>query len=200
MGNTIPPVAASTAATGSAAVGGHRSSNVPSTSFGESPTAAGTAPPTATPQHPTLCIRSNVADGQVIGGAEPGLTAGHANLSLHTSDGQVTTYGTWPDAHPDIQYLGLDYGPGSDVRVDFGGDDPSNYPHAYCEELSPTELKTFQEVVAQRNEWGYLNNCSSFAGETFEAVTGTRVSADDYFGIDTPRALGDSIREALATE
>ena len=53
----------------------------------------------------------------------------------------------------------------------------------------------FVDKLAEGETWGYTNNCSSFASETFYDVTGVDVDADDWFGIETPRELGSNIMD-----
>lgn len=154
--------------------------------------AAATSCPASQPPPPRrfLCIRSNVASGS----GDPGLTAGHSMLSLH-ENGNVKTYGAWPDSHPAIQAAGLDNAGGSDIRSDFKLDDVSRYPYAHCRELTEAEYKKFNEELTQPFQWGYFNNCANFSSQTFEATTGEKVRAGDLFGIRTPRAVGKYILE-----
>ena len=51
-------------------------------------------------------------------------------------------------------------------------------------------------ILKQNHSWRHTNNCASFASETFEEVTGVDIDADDWFGFETPREIGDSILRA----
>jgi RHS repeat-associated protein len=142
-----------------------------------------------------LYIESNVAKSQGVG-----LTAGHANLVRYNSDtNTTTTYGLWPDSHPAIAAAGLSNGQGSDVRTNFAPDTPGSYPLKYGVELTSDQSAALDTAVAKRSDWGATNNCATWASSTFKTVTGVEVSSTDKVVLDTPRALGDSIKEKVAT-
>lgn len=141
----------------------------------------------------SLCIYSNVADG--VGSPNPGLTAGHAAILFADSSTEpdtVTTYGLWPDDHPDV----VNNGAGTDIRTNFAGDAVVGYPYVYCEPITQQERADLNALVAGNVEWTCTNNCASFASETFYDVTGTDIDNDDTLGFDTPREIGKSIRAA----
>jgi hypothetical protein len=108
----------------------------------------------------------------------------------------VTTYGAWPDDHPAITAAGLSNGGGSDIRTNWVGDawSPQGYPYIYCEVITDQEFATLNAEVAKNFQWSCTNNCASFASETFLAVTGTDVDADELLGLETTREVGQSIR------
>ncbi len=139
-----------------------------------------------------LCIYCNVCRPQ---GA--GFTDGHSALILIDTDTpSSTTYGLWPDKHPGIVGAGLDNGKGSDVRVNYPGDDPSKYPYRHCRELTDKQAKKFEKLVSKNWKWRYTQNCSSFASDVFRKVTGVDIDANDLFGFETPREIGGSIIDA----
>jgi hypothetical protein len=51
--------------------------------------------------------------------------------------------------------------------------------------------------VQQERHWYPLDNCASFASETFYKTTGIDIDADSYFDVETPREVGDNIKEKL---
>ncbi len=142
-------------------------------------------------QNRTLCINSNVAEGD----GNPGITDGHANISVHNPDGTVDTYGLWPDDHPSIINSGLNNGAGSDIRPNLANDHGANYDYSYCEEITDEQYVNLQQIIHEGDSWSLTNNCSSFASETFYDVTGTDVDADDVIGVETPREVGQHIQE-----
>jgi len=102
----------------------------------------------------------------------------------------VTTYGSWPaNVAGEANRSSSD----SDIRVNYPGDDPSNYPYVHCREINEEQYQKLQKMIADGDEWGYLNNCSSFASDTFSEVTNVNVSASDTLWISTPRELGADI-------
>ena len=143
-----------------------------------------------------LYIQSNVAKST---GAS--LTAGHANLVRYNTDTKrTTTYGLWPDSHPDIAGAGLANGKGSDVRTNFANDAPENYPLKYGVELTSDQSSKLDATVAISSEWGYTNTCATWASSTFTTVTGVKIYSSELAGAtDTPRAIGDAINTKVAT-
>ena len=143
-----------------------------------------------------LYIESNVAKST---GAS--LTAGHANVLRFNSDtNTTTTYGLWPDSHPDIVAAGLANRQGSDVRTNFANDAPANYPLKYGVELTPEQSSTLDTTVGRSSEWRYTNTCATWAASTFTGVTGVRIGSSELGGVTgTPRAVGDSINQKVAT-
>lgn len=143
-----------------------------------------------------LSIHSNVRED---GPEDLGLVSGHAWLSLSNcaTGNLIATYGLWPDEHPAIQKAGLANGEGSDVRVNFAGDRKNQtLRHYFCSLCISDEQKAiFDAEVAETLNWGYFDNCASFASDVFEEVTGKDIDADDVAGIDTPREVGESIFE-----
>jgi hypothetical protein len=57
-------------------------------------------------------------------------------------------------------------------------------------------MQKLNGIVQQAHTWTLSNTCASFASETFYAVTGIDVDADEYFGAETPREVGEHIKEA----
>jgi hypothetical protein len=138
-----------------------------------------------------LCIYCNVC-----GATGAGFTDGHAAIAfLDGCNKSATTYGLWPDKHPDIIRGGLNNDDGSDVRVNFPNDNPSRYPYKHCREITEKQAKKLDELVSQNWHWRYTQNCSSFASDVFRKVTGVDIDADDNLGFETPREIGDSIKD-----
>lgn len=132
-----------------------------------------------------LCIYSNAPPSA-------SLTAGHAAIVYYIKEEAtvtLTTYGLWPDAHPNT----VDNGDATDIRTSFPGDDVSGYGYIYCEPISDKKKQMLDDLVGVNVEWTCTNSCASFASETFRGVTGTDVDADDFLGIETPREISESI-------
>lgn len=137
-------------------------------------------------------IHSNVAAGQ----GDPGITDGHAWLTLHAADGTlIHSYGLWPDSHPGITAAGLNNGDGSDVRVDYAGDRRLG-AYYYAVGISEEQRVALDAAVRRQWCWTITNTCASFASEVFYEVTGIDIDADDYLGFETPREVGEHIVEA----
>jgi hypothetical protein len=137
-----------------------------------------------------LGVHSNVRKGQIDPetGQPYGFDAGHAWISV-TRDGKTTRYGLWPDGHPSVD----DNGDGSDIRTGMeDGDTPAASRYF---RLTPEQASRLDGLLRANETWGYTHNCSSWARDTVEAVTGVRLNADDpgVLWTETPRQLGDSI-------
>ena len=143
-----------------------------------------------------LCIMSNCAGKHGASFAQ-----GHAMLYYYETDStdskiNSSTYGLWPDTHPDIIKAGLNNPTNSDVRINFHRDNPGGYKYCHCREIDDAMECKLKCVLKQNHSWRLTNNCASFASETFEEVTGIDIDADDLFGFETPREVGDSILRA----
>jgi hypothetical protein len=132
-----------------------------------------------------LGIHSNAA-------ADANYTAGHAWITV-TRDGVTTSYGLWPDSHPDIQARGLDNGSGSDIRVGIENNFASKADRYYV--LTEDQDSKLDAALKENITWRYTNTCASWASETIYAVTGEDVDADDYMGFETPREITRSIQK-----
>ena len=140
-----------------------------------------------------LVIHANVAEGQ----GDPGLTAGHAWLTLHsaTSGDMIHSYGLWPDTHPDIVAAGLDNGDGSDVRTDFANDAHLG-PYYHAVSITEEQMTALEAALAEDWSWVITCTCASLASEVFFDATGVDIDADDFLGFETPREIGEHIIEA----
>lgn len=132
------------------------------------------------PSGHTLSIRSNA-------GSDSGLADGHAWLSEQAPNGVETTWGLWPDSHPAVK----DNGDGTDVRknMELGQKVVSNKSY----KLSNIEYRKFQKFLITTDEWGYTHTCADWARDGIKAATGADVDVDDYFGIETPRELSETL-------
>lgn len=137
-----------------------------------------------------LGVHSNVRKGQIDPetGKPYGFDAGHAWISV-TRDGKTTRYGLWPDGHPSVE----DNGSGSDIRTGMEDGDTPAASRYY--RLTPEQATKLDGLLKANETWGYTNNCSSWARDTVEAVTGVQLNSDDPGALwtETPRQLGDSI-------
>jgi hypothetical protein len=137
-----------------------------------------------------LGVHSNVRKGQIDPetGQPYGFDAGHAWISV-TRDGKATRHGLWPDGHPSVE----DNGAGRDIRTGMeDGDTPAASRYF---RLTPEQATRLDGLLKANETWGYTHNCSSWARDTAEAVTGVHLNADDpgVLWTETPRQLGDSI-------
>lgn len=137
-----------------------------------------------------LGVHSNVRKGQIDPetGQAYGFDAGHAWISV-TRDGKTTHCGLWPDGHPSV----VDNGDGSDIRSGMEAGDTPAASRYY--RLTPEQATRLDNLLKANETWGYTHNCSSWARDTVESVTGVRLNADDPGALwtETPRQLGDSI-------
>ncbi len=129
-----------------------------------------------------LGVHSNVA------GDVNAYTAGHAWLTI-THDNKTTSYGLWPDAHPNV----IDNGDGSDIRIAMEASATSAASRYYT--LSDTQAKHFKALMNANVAWRYSHTCASWASDVVYEVIGEDVDADDMGGFETPRELGKSILE-----
>ena len=123
--------------------------------------------------------------------------SGHAALAIIFDNGKFLTLGSWPDNITAVRQAGLPNGNGSDVRVDLPQDAPASFPFVHCVEISDEQYdQLLQQVEGEGHQWARTNNCAGFAGPTFNEFTGSSLDHDDWFGIDTPCELGESIVDA----
>ncbi len=123
---------------------------------------------------------------------------GHCFVTI-TVNGKTTAYGLWPDFNPDIVGTALDNGKlGTDVRVNYPGDDPSAYDSHRYYELTEEQLKRFKAFVERKSYWTVSNTCAPFARDCVGYTTGEKLNADDWkhLGADTPIKLIESIEKA----
>jgi hypothetical protein len=131
---------------------------------------------------------------------ESGFTNGHAWISITdwiTGSPITTTYGLWPDNHPNS----VDNGPGSDVRINQEPSKTGSYNRYFL--LLPSEHGSFVSYSNQVSAWSYFNTCANWAEGAFDAATGEHVSAQDLVLFGTPRKISESIaalEAAFSTE
>lgn len=135
-------------------------------------------------------------------GLDEGLT-GHGWVTI-TEHGKTTTYGAWPDTNDWVaknhQEKGWN-GSGTNVRLNLEQKlaAPAGWREAHrYYELTPAEVKKFQDRLAEPCHWTYVDNCSKWAVDTTEKVTGEKVASRDPrvgFLTQTPASLGDRIDE-----
>jgi hypothetical protein len=117
-----------------------------------------------------LDINSNVISA--------GLTAGHAWLAYTPTGGTMTTYGTWGNRKP----IGLH----RDLEL---GYTPAATRTTALDAGDYTALTGF---ASANNDWGYINNCASFAARGWRTVTGESLSHTSL-RVPNPSALGAGI-------
>jgi hypothetical protein len=125
------------------------------------------------PKAGDLAIRTNVVGA--------GLTAGHAWLSYTPVGGTETTYGTWGNKTPIGLHLNLERG----------------YPYRASRStpLDSGDYSSLTSFASANNDWGYINNCASFAARGWRTVTGESLSYTSAL-IPNPSALGEGIVSA----
>lgn len=122
-------------------------------------------------------------------GPNAGFTDGHAWVSITDySSGlpDTTTYGLWPDAHPNVP----DNGSGSDVRE---GMEPSIGLHNRYYLLSPSQFNAFDTFIISHATWGYTYTCANWAEDAYFAGTSETVDSSDLVFFGTPRKISASI-------
>lgn len=127
-----------------------------------------------------LGIHSNVA------GSHNDFTSGHAWISI-THGNKVTVYGLWPDAHPKT----IDNGDKSDIRIGLEVKDTAVASRYYL--LTSPQAIQFNALMSANVAWRYTHTCASWASDVVDILIGEDVDADDNFGFETPRELGESI-------
>jgi hypothetical protein len=127
-----------------------------------------------------LGIHSNAA-------ADAGYTDGHSWITVSTN-GATISYGLWPDDHPDVK----DNGDGTDIRK--GMEPISGLANRYFE-LTASQQQKLNKLLSENVTWRYTHTCAPWASDTYTAVTGETVDANDYGGFETPRELTQSILE-----
>ncbi len=133
-------------------------------------------------------VRSDTIDPET--GEPISFDDGHGWISV-TRDGVTTNYGLWPD----FSRAG-DNGEGYDIRIGMENGDRAAASRYF--ELDEAQVALLEQRLKENVTWGYTSNCSSWASETVEAVTGVSLNADEAWSlgvVETPRQLGDAIRE-----
>lgn len=127
-----------------------------------------------------LGLHSNVVSGN--------LTGGHAWITITRKDNGFTqSFGLWPDGHPRTK----NNGKGTDVRR---GMEPATGAANRYYSLTITQHNKLIRLINTTEHWFYTNNCSSWASEITYKTLRVHIDANDYFGIETPRELGENIR------
>jgi hypothetical protein len=60
-------------------------------------------------------------------------------------------------------------------------------------DLDAGDYVNLTTYAAANNDWGYINNCASFAGRGWRTVTGEALSYTNFIGIPNPSSLGAGI-------
>ena len=107
-----------------------------------------------------------------------GLTAGHAWLGYTAIGGAMTTYGTWGNR----PHKGLN----RDIELGYS-------PKAKrITDLDSVDYSALTSFAAANDDWGYINNCASFAARGWLNVTGESLDYTTAL-IPNPSALGAGI-------
>lgn len=140
-------------------------------------------------KYKVLGIHSNAND-------DAEATEGHAWISVYDSRTRRTeTYGLWVD--PEM----FKNDKKSDVKV---GIERERQQRGYSPRFSryyrlTNEQETrLSRYLEERSEWTPTNTCASWASECVRTVVGEDVDADDWFGLETPREVSQSIKELEA--
>jgi hypothetical protein len=125
-----------------------------------------------------------------------GFTDGHAWISVTDWNGGIsssTSYGLWPDEHPNT----VNNGDGSDVRVGME-QDTGAYARYYL--LSPSEYNDLRNYINAHAEWTYFNTCANWAEGAVSAAVSENVESQDRLIFGTPRAVSESISDLESEE
>lgn len=121
---------------------------------------------------------------------------GHASLSVHEEGQKPTTYATWPNYGK--------WGAVSDMKRDADGDNWNKDARwkkedVRCKEIDEEQEKKLKEAVNRKQDWDPTdNNCSRWAGSTWNSVTGENLNygAGTNWVYNSPTTLADSIKGA----
>jgi hypothetical protein len=118
------------------------------------------------------------------------LLSGHSWIEYQQDGGETHTYGTWGN-NP----RGLGNGLHEDLELGQTSD-ASRSMHISDDQ----EAKLYQTIDVYKSKgeggWEYLNPCSGFASEAWEAATGETLSSRSYLIVSNPSKLKESIQEA----
>lgn len=108
-------------------------------------------------------------------GPNANLIFGHAWLSLNI-DGQVTTYGLHNEGRS-YQPEGWN-GTGTDIKKDLELRLPDVYDPSISRyyELTPDQLKAFENILARDEDWNLGHNCVDWATDVIKEITGEKVN------------------------
>jgi RHS repeat-associated protein len=113
------------------------------------------------------------------------ITSGHSWLSYTpNSTGEKTTYGTFGNRNPNGLYMNVEIDDSAEASR-------SMNINAAQENIFYSMIQKYQ--AKGDDAWGYLNPCSSFAADVWNAVTGESLAHQAYFIISNPTTLRDSI-------
>lgn len=158
-----------------------------------------------------LAIHSNAAEAGLPNDGNYGVGSGHAWLTVHNLVTEEShSYGLWPRHHELVDEANRSH-PDTDLQVDFeyvkkhdpsrdaGSDTYGDFregPMFYARRISSGQKSILNTIVSKPHLHSSTNNCASFASETFEAVTGVDIDADEWWGFETCREIGEHIIEA----
>lgn len=117
-------------------------------------------------------------------------TEGHAWISV-TRNGTTEAYGLWPNEHP--RFANEPQHPETNIRKGIENNFASTADRYY--QLDQKQVAELDKALDEKVTWGYLNNCSNWATNTAERVTGEHIQARDNYGIRTPGDLANGIKE-----
>jgi RHS repeat-associated protein len=124
---------------------------------------------------------------------------GHSWITVTDDNGRTTTYGLW---HNDYAEGAPRQTSMSDVRTGNESYHSNKGANRYYK-LSEQQEKRLSNWLAKEHHYRYpTNNCSSWASDTVQDVTGEDVDADDemLLGTETPTELMENIRELEKTD
>ncbi|UPG89750.1 hypothetical protein L2Y96_20540 [Luteibacter aegosomaticola] len=116
-------------------------------------------------------------------------TEGHAWISV-TRNGTTQAYGLWPNDHP--RFANEAQHPETNIRQGIENRFPATESRYY--QLDQKQVAELDKALGEKVTWGYLNNCSNWATNTTERVTGEHIHARDNYGIRTPGDLANGIK------
>lgn len=128
--------------------------------------------------------------------AAGGLGLGHAWLSVTDSCGKTTLYGLFPDSHERTE----DNGAGKDIRQNMENGYEIKAQRFY--EIPLAKIAMLKQLLSNQSAtWKTSYNCSSWASEVWNIMTGEDIDARRYYSKwETPRALAEEVSKLEETE
>lgn len=120
--------------------------------------------------------------------------SGHAFLNVRQGK-DATVYESYPNGR---NYLEGSVRPDSDVVV---GPDYGHAVSEYCLPVSDSQIEALNKAVqTEPTGWTPTHNCTSWAAEMFNRITGAGIDVDDEWalGAETPRELANNIEDLNA--
>jgi len=149
-------------------------------------------------------VHSSSVGGSSIEGS-PGLTAGHAWLTLHYENGRQSSIGLWAEGevlsanHLIKDPYGIISGTAEKFEVNFDLELQRHYKAEASRFFGLYRGQQTKAIMAlgRHAGWRFGHTCASWATEKLKEIFGVQLASQEGFGLtNTPRALGQAIRAA----